>query len=570
MTSGQGDDIQNAEMAGIPVHEQAWRLTPWVEGRIEALASRLTPPQIAVALAGLQDSLAYVSAIATDMLLQSMEADEQHRHETHAEQAGAEDYEDVPVEEDGQPESPEPEAEDTMLMQNPQQGQTGSEACLEGDSVDHVALVQQQPRPRPGAQQGEEEAETKNPRPSHRRVPQAYRELAEYVEESRPEVSSTEPTLFLLANLGVEPRASCGQVNESVDMDSDFGDEHATTGQVRQGLLRWYRTLPVHRRARAVRIALALVGVSTNHEIRISQQVARDLQATEAGVEDEVVQAILQNWGDTSDVPMVEAFLRHQAKGSHRQHLMQAADALRAGRQKRSPGHTPQRGQRLLADMWSRPWAGATSSTDTSEAVYIPENILVNSVENPGTYLPRLQILRLEQTWPTLPEPMRERVLATVISQLPEADLRGQAAVIAAIYAQVDQAEAPRQLVDLRIGLRATQPHAINETEQIETQHIGSSTEEEERKQGERKQERRDAEDTEKPSQADKRPRRPSKKAPRLTQKEIAKLGSLPGRPKDDRRSQEHQRRKLPDSGEKALHLARKFPPSEARPRHPG
>ena len=45
---------------------------------------------------------------------------------------------------------------------------------------------------------------------------------------------------------------------------------------------------------------------------------------------------------------------------------------------------------------------------------------------------------------------------------------------------QVDQAEAPKQLVDLRIGLRATQPHAINETEQIETQHIGSSTEEEE------------------------------------------------------------------------------------------
>ena len=74
VTAGQGDDIQAAEMAGIPVQEQAWRLTPWVEGRVEAIANRLTLPQIAVALAGLQDALAYISAITTDMLLQSMAA----------------------------------------------------------------------------------------------------------------------------------------------------------------------------------------------------------------------------------------------------------------------------------------------------------------------------------------------------------------------------------------------------------------------------------------------------------------------------------------------------------------
>ena len=176
VTSGQGDDIQNAEMTGIPVHEQAWRLTPWVEGRIEALANRLTPAQIAVALAGLQDSLAYVSAIATDMLLQSMEANEQHHNQAHAEQA--DDYEDVPVEEDGEPESPEPEAEDTALMQNQWRSRACSKEGLEEEVVDEMALVQQQPRPPFKDERDEHTAGAANPRPNHRRVPQAYRELA--------------------------------------------------------------------------------------------------------------------------------------------------------------------------------------------------------------------------------------------------------------------------------------------------------------------------------------------------------------------------------------------------------
>ena len=346
-----------------------------------------------------------------------------------------------------------------------------------------------------------------------------------------------EPTLFLLANLGVQPPAVCGQAMEPEDEDPEVGDECTTIGQIRQALLRWYRTLPAHRRPRAVQIALALVGEPTSHETRVSQQVARNLQATGAGVEDEVVNAILQNWGDTSDVPIVEAFLRHQAGSRHHHNLMQAADALRAGRQKRKPQQTPQGRQRLLVDMWNQTQAGTASSTNANKAVYIPENVLADTVENPGTYLPRLQILRLEQTWPALSETTRERVLATVISQLPEADLRGQATVIAAIYAQIDQDEAPKQLVDLRIGLRARQPDAINETKQIETQHIDSSTEEEERRRGEEEQRRGDERAPESPPQRDKKLRRPSKKAPRLTQREIAMLGRLPRKPREERKS---------------------------------
>ena len=193
VTAGQGDDIQNAEMTGIPVHEQAWRLTPWVEGRIEALANRLTPAQIAVALAGLQDSLAYVSAIATDMMLQSMEANEQHHSQTHAEQA--DDYEDVPVEEEGEPESPEPEAEDAALLQSQWKSQPGRKKCPEEDAADETALVQQQSRPRPRGEPEGSTAEETRPRHNHRRVPPAYRQLAEFVEDSktRGEQCGTDP-----------------------------------------------------------------------------------------------------------------------------------------------------------------------------------------------------------------------------------------------------------------------------------------------------------------------------------------------------------------------------------------
>ena len=129
-------------------------------------------------------------------------------------------------------------------------------------------------------------------------------------------------------------------------------------------------------------------------------------------------------------------------------------------------------------------WSSAQSSRDraaeeTTHQTHVQESLVANNVENPGTYLPRLQILRLEQRWPNLPESQRERVMAAVIGQLPEPDLRGHAAMIAAIYAQIHQFEAPHQLVELRISLRASQEQAIDETAEVETQQINSSAEEE-------------------------------------------------------------------------------------------
>ena len=127
--------------------------------------------------------------------------------------------------------------------------------------------------------------------------------------------------------------------------------------------------------------------------------------------------------------------------------------------------------------------------------------------------------------------------MASVISHLPEADLRGQATVIAAIYAQIDQAEPPKQLVDLRIGLRASQPHAIDETEQIDTQQIDSSTEEsEEETEGRRDRRERRRQDGAETNTRESRTskKKPGKKAPRLTQKEIGKLSRLPGKAREE------------------------------------
>ena len=127
ITAGQGDAIQEAERAGVPVHEQAWRFDPMSRRSHRGTVQQISPRQIAVALAGLQDCVAYVSAIATAMLLQSMEAREGHdlcpettEHD--------EDYEDVAVDE---PEEPEPE--ETALVQRHPGGQALRPAGREGE-----------------------------------------------------------------------------------------------------------------------------------------------------------------------------------------------------------------------------------------------------------------------------------------------------------------------------------------------------------------------------------------------------------------------------------------------------
>ena len=160
-------------------------------------------------------------------------------------------------------------------MQNPEMIVSHHVVSRQPDEAlaDAVALVQQPPPPRADARR-EDQQETAGARPGRRRVPRMFAALAEYAEETRQEVSRMEPTLLLLAILGVEPPPLCGQSGEPLDTESEVGDEHITV-QVRRALLRWYRTLPPHRRARAVEIALNLVGSPTSHEVRLAQRVQR-------------------------------------------------------------------------------------------------------------------------------------------------------------------------------------------------------------------------------------------------------------------------------------------------------
>ena len=152
-----------------------------------------------------------------------------------------------------------------MIISRPARGRRRDE-----DPADAVAFVQQPPQAKPGTRR-EETAATAEARPGHRRVPACSR-----LWQASLRRADIGEQCLLLAILGVELPSICGQTGEQVDTESEVGEEYITVGHVRQALLRWYRTLPPHRRPQAVQIALNLVGAPTSHEVRLSQQIARN------------------------------------------------------------------------------------------------------------------------------------------------------------------------------------------------------------------------------------------------------------------------------------------------------
>ena len=83
----------------------------------------------------------------------------------------------------------------------------------------------------------------------------------------------------------------------------------------------------------AIRVMLQIVGEGPGQQLRQSQQVARTLQAACEGGDDPVVEAILQNWADTSDVSFVESILRQRGRSKGNKQLAEAADRKELGLQ---------------------------------------------------------------------------------------------------------------------------------------------------------------------------------------------------------------------------------------------
>ena len=165
--------------------------------------------------------------------------------------------------------------------------------------------------------------------------------------------------------------------------------------------------------------------------------------------------------------------------------------------------------------------------------------IVQRSVDNPNTYMARLRLLRLEQYWSTTSDDQKERVLASVIGQLSEAELRSQAPNIAALYGQLHlhQQDPPKQLLQLRIDLRQKNQEDEHETltgvEQVNSSQEQSDT-------GGQQEAAAtavvpDKERETKPAAAPKTTQtRPGKKGarrrPTLTQQAIGKLSKVPRR----------------------------------------
>ena len=255
-------------MAGAPVHDQPWRLTPWVEGRIEALAARLSPREVAVALAGLQDCMAYASAIATDMLLQSMETSDEHGRRPEHEETYDEELEEVPVEED---------QEDTALVQRP-----GRLRNNEAEPADRHG----------GASRESEELEAEH-REGRHEAEDIYSRTPPEFHESRQELRSPQAALLLLAHLRVRPPGICPADEETNEGDPESDAEYVTISYLRLAIAKWYRSLPKAWRRRAVQTLFRIAAGVTGDQLSRAQAAARVLQAEYHAVEDPLISEVL-------------------------------------------------------------------------------------------------------------------------------------------------------------------------------------------------------------------------------------------------------------------------------------
>ena len=229
--------------------------------------------------------------------------------------------------------------------------------------------------------------------------------------------------------------------------------------------------------------------------------------------------------------------LKEHAKDTSDSGLAQLAESLAPVKAQPKPGHAGrQQGQVLLTQLWeTRPEANREKAAAVEEQY---RTAIADTVENPDTYLPRLRLLRLEQTWRETSDAQKERVLASVVSQLPDGDLRWQAANVAAVYAAIHHPEPPKQLLQLRIDLRerhfdiaenmtrdVEQVNSSQEQDQAAT--VMETTSQEEDGHGGR----REPMDRQ-PTKTRAGPKKPRPRKPRLTQteKEIVVLRTIPRR----------------------------------------
>ena len=145
--------------------------------------------------------------------------------------------------------------------------------------------------------------------------------------------------------------------------------------------------------------------------------------------------------------------LRNVAKHVHRDQFTRAAEQLKQTRKKgKAAGSEVQRGQLLRPQVWGAGSAGQSSTSSTritSEAFWAMVDV---NVDNPATYRSLLQLLRLGQFWEAS---QKERILASVIGQLDEREVKTHASLISRLYTRVEESEEPKELLELRIALRS-------------------------------------------------------------------------------------------------------------------
>ena len=262
--------------------------------------------------------------------------------------------------------------------------------------------------------------------------------LIDVVLELQPEQANMNPTLLLLAALGVGP-------------PGEEDEDALSFGIIRPALLQWVGSLTDSQLRRALPVVLRLERGKV-YPLPLLEEGRRLMRhfEEEGSATPPTVDVFLENWVEHSDAGIVESILSLLSQRTRKGVLQATANNLRERRLQYKQWEneaTKERKKKRQLQLWQAFQNGREKHpTGSLPAEYPPDNR--------NTLQEREALLHLQQQWDRVTPEARERMLQHIVAQIPPHMLQELAIHIATAHSLLGDNSPPTSLTTIRLHLR--------------------------------------------------------------------------------------------------------------------